>query len=725
MTPPVLHPGFERLSGYADQDLDARSQRRVARHLEHCSVCRERIRFLRAVDDAARQLPVPDPPIDLLDHILEDRRSGARVILPVSDPAPKRERRRRVALLAGLTMTVAVAVTVLLSVHGASADRSEMSFQPAEPVPGGTVHVVYHASSLFAGQPVLRLRARLRATDGQVRREVIARLVRQKGDVFRAAFELPQEVSYAAFAVETPDGTLVDSNGRRLWDLMTSDGAGKPTPSALEQRVEDVLGRDWSESLKTARRFTSLYADRPEGWRLRLALEREVTEPDARDSLLAEYRRRFERLDRELRSARSIRPGEVQAMYFLALSVGSAEERAFWSDRLVKAMPDAPATLDLRLNQLVAAGADRPRALLKVADSIQRAAGTVPSSLAMRALNAALQVGDVNGVRAWTSRLRLETPEDVTQVVDEALQHPSMRQTALQQIDEYVEHLRSGVEARRPLDVSRPEQRRLDIRAAQSARAGIGTLLLAQGRARAAADTLEHALLGGWNPDVFRTAAAARLEVGDTTSAITALAHVAVDPLTTPAFADTARREIGSRFSAVGWARELAAARDDLIREIMVGAVNVPLPTGLTVMGDDARPVGLRSALEGRISLVAFWSRDVGSAVAALPMLRAVAARLAGLDVRTVLITKEPASRDFSEYAVRNKLPAPVLHDPADAATRAFSRVGMPEFFLVDRGGRIRFRNVALDQVVRDAGVLALLGPDQVVLQPESANPPR
>ncbi|MEW5929052.1 MAG: zf-HC2 domain-containing protein, partial [Gemmatimonadota bacterium] len=90
MSPIVRHPGFRRLSLHADGDLDAHTERRVARHLEGCARCRAALDRIRRLDAEARALPTPALRSDALERVLARHGAGDRVLLPLADPPVRR-----------------------------------------------------------------------------------------------------------------------------------------------------------------------------------------------------------------------------------------------------------------------------------------------------------------------------------------------------------------------------------------------------------------------------------------------------------------------------------------------------------------------------------------------------------------------------------------------------------------------------------------------------------
>lgn len=711
---PFGHPSYERLSRYADQDLDDARRRRVAQHLAGCSACRARVRFIRELDAAARSLSVPAPDTDLLERVIDARQAGERAILPTADPVPPRLSARRVAGIAALAVFTIVSVAMLVSVRRLSADHSTMHLSPDHPTVGQSVRIDYRSGGLFSGLKTLRVRARYRDADGHIDQGTVATITLGPDGAYHGVVRLPGATRYAAFAVENPGGTLVDSNNHELWSLMVCDGAGRPLPGALDQQTQDLVGRDWPRAFASAREYTRLYPRDPEAWRQRFALERQVTEAPQRDSLVQAYRVRFQRFDRELADARDLPTPQVQGMYFLSRALGTTRQKEFWQQRLLTEHPRSRVSIALRTAMLASRYGKQPRQLLDHLEQFWTVLDHPPASLTVQGLIAANQTGDRAAVRHWIRRFEPRTIEDLVWLGSRFSRDPAARPAVLYALSRFRESLQDEAQ-RRPLYRSVPEQARDDRVAKQMALAEIGKVLIAAGDRRAAADSLDLALSGVWDPQLFRTVADARLEMGDTTQAIPVLARIAADPLTGPAFTDSVLARYGDHVDVASWEKHVRTARDELIADVMDRSVDIPVPGRLTITDARGSLVNLRRTLRDSVTLVAFWSRHVGVAARNLPGLQHAAEQLRSRGVRTVVIASDPASAAFRRYAAAHHLPGRILHDVNGAAAHAFQRWSSIEYFLVDVNGRIRFRNVALRDALREAVVLKLVPRDRVV----------
>ena len=111
---------------------------------------------------------------------------------------------------------------------------SDLTFRPDKPRPGAAIEVLYRPSPELAGENRIHLRARLRTPDDESYNQgmgsrTVAILDRREDGAFTGSFQLPEDVVFAAFAVESPDGTRVDGRDGLFWELMVHDEAGRPS----------------------------------------------------------------------------------------------------------------------------------------------------------------------------------------------------------------------------------------------------------------------------------------------------------------------------------------------------------------------------------------------------------------------------------------------------------------------------------------------------------------
>ena len=258
-------------------DGAAPNAERLRAHLAACTDCRLELQRLRSLSTAAEEMDGPLPSEDLLAKIHQRVAAGEAVLLPVTADAPAADRRPQSRGLARLaTVAAAAAVIVVGSVFlwpdtkvEAGALSGELSLAPSAPRPGDSVEVAFRAAPLLAGEERLVLRGRYRTTwdapyNHGTHQQRVAILHRGKDGVHRGAFRLPDDVVYATFAVEDTAAARIDSRGRRLWELVVTDSAGRPLPEIVFSsfRSEIILA---SAGMTM---FSKFFDFKVRGWRL-------------------------------------------------------------------------------------------------------------------------------------------------------------------------------------------------------------------------------------------------------------------------------------------------------------------------------------------------------------------------------------------------------------------------------------------------------------------------
>jgi len=98
--------------------------------------------------------------------------------------------------------------------------------------------------------------------------------------------------------------------------------------------------------------------------------------------------------------------------------------------------------------------------------------------------------------------------------------------------------------------------------------------------------------------------------------------------------------------------------------------------------------------LRGDVVLLNVWATWCGPCVREMPGLEALHREFAeeGLRVLGVSIDRGSAEREVRGFIERNDITFQILLDPDETVSQRFRTLGVPETFLVDRGGVIRYR---------------------------------
>lgn len=699
MLRPPLHPGFRRLSRYADDDLDARARRKVAGHLERCPRCRAALARIRALDAAAKDLPAPPLPADLRERLLARHRSGETVIVPpAEDPdRPGRAGRGRGWIAAAAVVALAMAgAPFLLPGAELEANRSELVFSPAAPRPGETVQVSYRPGSLLSGEDRLRLRARyLRRDDlpmpGVGRQAAAAELARGRDGVFRGALRLPEGVVYGAFAVEDRGGERVDANGRKTWELLAHGPDGRPLFEALAQRHFDHQSANWELSRENARHAAALYPGRVDAWFMLYLNERASLAGPAADSARDRARARLADFDRAFRARPALDvESELGIIARLAEAVGDTARHRHWRARLLREAPSSLWGVQERVMDIGPMLERDPRRALAALDTLwsQVGAGRPAVVYLPIALYAAQATGDADAIRLWAGRLSRADPR--TELGAMLAQHPELREEGMDRLRARLRALERVDDALRPLDRSVGEERRARREEAGHVLADLGAALLESGRRAAALDTLAKATETGWDAALFRRVADLRLQVGDTAGAAAPLALSVADPMHGAAFGDSARVLLGARFGEAAWRSEMERARREMRDRVLERATRRPVRADVRLRDADGRTVRLRETAAGRPTFVAFWSRHCPPSAEQVPRLQRVAAALRARGYAVVTVSEAPTP-EFRRYLAERRLTFPVYADAFRELSPALGQWATPEYYVLDAGGHVRF----------------------------------
>jgi len=517
-------------------------------------------------------------------------------------------------------------------------------------------------------------------------------------------------VVFAALAVEDSAATVVDDDAGRAWEVLIAGADGKPLYAALDQRTQDLMGRNWEEGFATVQRMISLYPDRLDAWNWLLSYQTWLGRAGD-DSVLAIHRAKLAEFDTKF--SRSGEEAGLMAWY--ARSIDSATYTR-WRKRLMQESPNDGFAIQWRLyGQLdsLRLTKDTARAISVVEALWSEAGMERRRQVAMVGYNLATARGNADAMRLWADRIISSERDQGSAALYLATRLASRPVTR----DEGMRRLRVVLA---DLEVLRPQQRRLDETVDEQRRrqegekrkalASLGRALVGAGQHRAGLDTLALASSGGWDLDVFRAVRTASIAAGDQDRALTMLARLAVDPRTDSVFADSAA-QIGARaLGSARWASLVDTASRTFAERMLEHASTRSLPASIELRDVDGAAHELRDLANGHVTVVAFWSRFCGPAVEDLPRMNAVAERLTRKGVRIVSIVEEAkASPELAAFLRDKKVTMPTYFDTRHEASRAFNQWGTPYYYVLDADGRVRFDvATASDEVLARAEVLLL-----------------
>jgi hypothetical protein len=714
------HPKADLLEGFASRGLTGHDQRSVAQHLESCVACRETVTALRSVEDVARDA---EPGDRLLERIVASRSAGVRSILPTEDvrvSAPG-----RTARVVGLATAAALLAILLFrgSREASAGDRTGyLRLDPARPLPGALVRATYTPAAALQSLDSLILRARFRRPNDEAynygpMQQRVAVLHPGTNGVFDGEFRLPDSVVFAAFAVESPSSDVVDDNDDRLWEMLTADDAHRPLFEALVQRERDLMGRNWSEGLKTVRTLTALYPDDPQAWSLLPTFERWVLGDRIADSLLTGHRRRFAAFHGRLAERGGLSSATVSGMLSYAIAVDDSAARSYWLQRLEREFPDDPDVLFRRENQLWHDDAEQKkdtRSYFREVEPVWARAelNRTPelSLMVHNALTRTVVAKDSAAMRVWIPRYRRvqrRTAEMAPHWGETLLQYPTLRRLGLEWLRDEARLLAEAPDAYRPLTATAVEQRVANRAVAQPILAELANALIQDGDTTAGLDTLRLAASYGWSPAVFLRAAQTWGALGDTVQALRTYAKVAADPGSAPSFGDSIRAVTAPQLSTARWASWVREARVEMRAAVLEGAAPRSLTGPTRLLSSTGEAHRLNDLAQGHVTVVAFWSPNCWFSVNDLSALQRIANQFSSSGAKVVAIVDHPFSDDLRRILKeKHAEDLPVFYDYRSDTRRAFVTYAWPDYYVLDATGEVVFSHSKLEAIPRQVAAL-------------------
>jgi len=701
----IVHPRFSTLVRYVHRELPPRRRARVSQHLLGCRSCNATVDALEHIRSGAQHAYSGEPRPDTMATVREKWEAGERIILPSPDvTGPKRRYGRVLAAAAGIALLVTVGLVV--SDNVASADKSELRFDPAEPQPGDTVQVEYHSTGWLGGEERLYLRARYRTALDMPRargaHEVkVTELAKAGRGRYSGTLVLPDSAVYAVYAVEDSAARRVDSNSRRLWEWMDRQN-GKPTRDALLQKHYDVIGENWELAYETARVATDLYPDDPFLWYSRQSLETALHGSLTGDSLRNVHRARIDELHSRFANTPHLTGEQLSGMYWLVYASRVADTAVvqYWRRRLIEEAPNDPFAVQERALDIVRQSEDVTDALLRL-DSLWRDVGPTHTRLARLGLDWAFRARDKARILTWMRRRETLEPWSALLNTMRLLEVPATRDTALARLRAELEQLTREGTAERDLDETMSDWQRESAARRRTMLTALGRGLVASGQVLGGLDTLGLAAEEGWDAAVFRAIADVKMELGDTLGALNMLSRVAVDPATSLTVIDSFN-VVGSRIMGADmWLRAVRDSREMMYEWTLRMATDTKVSLDLVLQRSDGTRTTLLEEARNRVTVVAFWSRYCAPSLNQLSQLQAVAERLESQNVSVLAITDEHPSQNLTEFLAAGLTQLPVYYDSRGEAAEAFNVWGTPRYFVMDAAGRLRFERVELVDLER------------------------
>lgn len=713
----IRHPTSLRLIAYVDKSLSARDESRIKAHLVGCTECRLYVQRVREVLGQAKRAPALTAPDDALERIMKRWDAGDRVILPVADPPTKQI--RLVKPVAGAAAAILAVASVAVFSTGARADHSDLRFHPERPERGATIQVEYQSTSLLGAEDNLVLRARLRTPaskqyNRQMAQAVVANLKRGRGGRYTGTFVLPKSVVYGVFAVENRDADRVDSNGRRLWELLTHVDS-VPEYAALQQRSYDLTGRNWELAFNTARQATVLYPQNPTAWAYLSSFENALFGVLHADSIRKLNSERFTRLHEVLAAQSSLDDEELAGMYWVALVADRASDATeYWRRRLHAEAPYHPLAVQDSANRIAAVYSQQPTRALREFENLWATFGKAHAAVPVRASSVARTLGDHVEAKLWADRLVSVDPWRALDVALDFLDRESLRHEGFARLRRELVRFEHSTDESRDLIETRGDWLAGLDKTMRQVNGAFGRELLTAGFAEEGIESLELSASGGWDRSVFESLGLWHLKTGDTAAGIHMLARAAVDPSIESSEVDSLEAMALQFTTPHEWSEAQTRAHAMMMDRTFEEAVFRELDQSIPLLGEDRKSTTLGELTGGSVSVVAFVRQHCAPALEELATLQNLAGRLDAAGATVVTIVDEEPSDALRRLLAGYGFTLPIYYDPDREASNAFNSWTTPEYYVLDRQGRIAFELVDWADVERYVSALSISAPTLV-----------
>ncbi|WP_419161139.1 zf-HC2 domain-containing protein [Candidatus Palauibacter sp.] len=701
------HIDYPTLNRYADGELAGRSRAAVQSHLRSCAVCRKEVQFIRTLGNAIRALPTPRPPEQLFEDLFGEQPSDREIpVLQGPWGAPRKSLRPRWLSLAACGL--ALVATVLLLTVGSDPVMAGSSTLTIERADTGRLALRYQTISPLAAETSVRARIRywipdsLRFAQTEPGFSAVA-LSREDPGTFAGVADLPPGTVYAAATVEDLRGTYLDSDFGRFWEYLETDADGRPTLQARRHQVLAALEFNVPRAAALAQRAASEFPEQPEFWFWRLSFEAIVPPAPSFDTLLPTHAARLDLLDR---AARDGTPGavEIDALSRYARLLERTDLADYWWDELRARYPRHGAAALVSLQAIVLSQTAIEEKLEALEHSWARVGAPATARLGLRY---SYEFADPTLTEAWLGRhqasaagrsLRFDT-----QVARDLVEVEALWPLAEHWIIDRLSYSRDWVGPARPLDQSRYTFEAETRQNRAHLYLYLSRIRLDRGDLAGGVNALERSVGEAWDPPVFVRAAEIHRSVGSDVRAAQLISLAQVDPVIplepylSPGDDATPRRPSDT---------QLAAARGTMREQIVAGLLDehVSLNTGpWAETGEDLVLDQGVSAGRG-VTLVLYTTRPNLVPDEDFELLRLNSERLGSAGIRIVLVTQQPDPSPGEGRGLDHQF----HHDPDYKVWEELGAWRTLQYFVLNRGGRLRHRGEELETALRISLVLAM-----------------
>ena len=700
-----MHIDYSTLSAYCDGDLDAEAAATVEAHLRDCEKYRAEVRFIQDLGDGLRALPTPSAPDVPFDEIVPP---GTELVPSGSRPARRWWPERRWSRLAAAAVVLAVVGTGLSLVFGAGRLMAGASTLTLRPVGGGGLALRYETLSHLVSDTHVRARIRYWVADSlrfaqNAGRYTEIELSRTESARFEGVADLPPGTVYAAVTIEDLDATYVESGFGRPWEYIETEWFGRPTLEARRHQLLAALEFNTPRAGALAEQAASEFPEQPEFRLMHTAVELAGPLLPATYELPLPDAARFDALDR---AARDGDPGpiEMHALIRYARLLERPDAARYWEGELRARHPRHGATA-LATIEAVAASAAPLEEKLEILEADWARIGA--PATAQVGLNYARELADPILAERWLSRHETTSWNRSlsydTYVARRLMGVPELWSVAEPWIlDRLAESLDWTGPARR-LDQLRHdfEAERRENRAHLYQE--LSRIRIARGDSAGAIDALERSVAEVWDPRVFVRAAEIHRALGADARAAELIGLARVDPV-------EPLQPYLSAEEAATWGRpaeaERTAARAVMRERIRSGLLleQPDLNARLRTSAGQETTLGSLVREDPGVTLVVYATAPGFLPGETLALLELNADGLVASGVRSVFVTEAPDSTAAEGEPGDRALD--FHYDPGREVNHTLRIWRSIQYFVLDRGGRLRHRGEDLDTALRISLVL-------------------
>jgi hypothetical protein len=596
-----------------------------------------------------------------------------------------------------------------LTTLSAGPGEQSLTFDPALPAPGSVLTATY-TTTLPEMQTQSRVVLRGRLLTGeemlvseQAKAVILGVLDGVGSGRFIGSFRMPPGVTYARMAIESAEGNIIDANSASLFELMTGDSNGLPLYESLIARALDHLVSDPAVLVETGRLLQRANPARPWGAYVRLAGESVLDDPAREAEYAARSARLYRRFDERLRHTSNVSAADMELMRNWARSDFDNAGHKYWSERAVAEHPRSAVGTYVR--SVRPTGKDSG-IYLDTLEAIWQDFPSPDNAVTGVGVVSAHRLGDAQLLATWLGRFESRNPAGRVRFDERVAAEPEFLDLMISRLRAYADTLAAGNAIPVVPGETRQENRRREMRALSSALASLTRVLVANGRAGEALRMLAEASDSVLEAELLVARSAAHKAMGDRSLAMADLGSAAaIDEGHNQNYADSARAMLGAAFDNHEWDTRVREARDEYRSELLRRPIAQAVGTWRVRTSAGAEQP-LNDAANGQPLVVAIIRTNTltGGAMGAAD---AVAHGLAEAGVRWIYLDAEVAAAGKTRSAEPWHEHASVYYDVTGELLSALAPRFVPQYYVIDAAGRVRFTTRDLREVHTFAVALA------------------